>query len=287
MKYRIRNSHNIENCGRPHDDCNCYDPCCPPYDPCRPDPCPPDPNQCGCYICPTGPTGPRGPQGYPGSTGPIGPRGPQGFPGPRGPQGVQGAQGPQGPQGIQGPSGPTGPIGPTGPTGADGAAGAGAIIPFASGPLTTLRTVSGGPGTQALIGLGANDTTGEPIDTARLSNLAFFMPRDGVITSIAAYFNAGASLAFTGSEVTISAQLYSSTASDGTFVPVAGAAVTLAPALTGTISIGTNVNGITTGLSIPVTAGARLMMVFSSAVTGGKDIATEISGFAGAGVNIK
>jgi hypothetical protein len=42
---------------------------------------------------------------------------------------------------------------------------------------------------------------------------------------------------------------------------VAGASVTLAPALTGIVSLGTISSGITTGLAIPVTAQTRCMMV--------------------------
>ncbi|KPU45185.1 hypothetical protein OXPF_10760 [Oxobacter pfennigii] len=113
------------------------------------------------------------------------------------------------------------------------------------------------------------------------------MPRDGTITDIAAYFSVGAAVALVGSEVTISAQLYSSPTPDDAFAPVPGTIVDLAPVLTGAVAIGTTANGILTGLSIPVTAQTRLMMVFSAAVTGGLDIATIITGFASAGVTIE
>ena len=244
-------------------------------------------------IGPTGPTGATGADGATGPTGPTGTTGADGATGPTGPTGATGADGATGPTGATGADGAIGPTGPTGATGADGATGptgAGAIIPFASGPLTTLTTVLGGvAGTQALIGFGANDTAlivGGLINTTGLSNVAFSMPRDGTITSVAAYFSVGAAASLLGSTVTISAQLYSSTTPDDNFAPVAGTTVTLAPSLTGIVAIGTDLNGITTGLSIPVTAETRLMMVFSAAVTGGIDLATIISGFAGAGVNI-
>ena len=154
-----------------------------------------------------------------------------------------------------------------------------------------MTTVLGGlAGTQALIGFGANETAliaAGLIDTTGLNNVAFSMPRDGVITSIAAYFSVGAAVALVGSEVTISAQLYSSPTPDDEFAPVAGALVDLAPPLAGAVVIGDTASGITTGLSIPVTAQTRLLMVFSAAVTGGIDIATIISGFASAGVQIE
>jgi BclB C-terminal domain-containing protein len=124
------------------------------------------------------------------------------------------------------------------------------------------------------------------IDTTGLNDVAFSMPRDGVITSMAAYFSVGAAVALVGSTVTITAQLYSSATPDDVFSPVAGATVTLAPPLTGAVAIGDTSNGIVTGLSIPVTAQTRLLMVFSAAVTAGIDIATIISGFASAGLNI-
>jgi hypothetical protein len=61
---------------------------------------------------------------------------------------------------------------------------------------------------------------------------------------------------------------------------------TLAPPLTGVVGIGATSNGLTTGLSIPVTAETRLLMVFTATVTAGIDVAALITGFASAGVNI-
>jgi BclB C-terminal domain-containing protein len=185
---------------------------------------------------------------------------------------------------IPGPPGPPGPVGPPGPPGP------GAIIPFASGPLATLTTVLGGlAGTQALLGFGSNEVAtvvGGIIDTTGLNNVAFSMPRDGTITSIAAYFSVGAAVSLIGTEVTISAQLYSSVTPDDTFTPSAGTVVDLAPPLTGLISVGDIASGLLTGLAIPVTAGTRLLMVFSAAVTGGIDLAALITGYASAGVSI-
>jgi BclB C-terminal domain-containing protein len=140
-----------------------------------------------------------------------------------------------------------------------------------------------------LVGFGANTAAlivGGLIDTTGLINVAFSMPRDGTITAIAAYFSVGAAVSLVGSTVTITAQLYSSPTPDDSFAPVAGALATLAPPLTGLVAIGTTSDGLTTGLSIPVTSGTRLLMVFSAAVTAGIDIATTITGFASAGVAI-
>ena len=99
-------------------------------------------------------------------------------------------------------------------------------------------------------------------------NFAFSMPRDGTITSIAAYYSNTVALALVGTTVTITAQLFSSTTPDNTFTAIPGAVVTLAPPLTGVVALGTISSGITTGLSIPVTAETRLLMVFSATAEG-------------------
>jgi BclB C-terminal domain-containing protein len=255
---------------------------------------------------PTGPTGdigPTGPTGLTGATGPTGPTGDTGLTGATGPTGptgdtgltgATGPTGPTGPTGATGPTGPTGDIGPTGPTGATGATGSGAIIPFASGNTVALTTIalglSGNPG---FIGFGNSTTSlttlGPTIDltgaTGTSLDFAFSVPRSGTITSIAAFFSTTAALALVGSTITITAQLYSSTTPDNTFSPVAGTLVTLSPALTGALAAGAVSNAILTGLSIPVTAQTRLLMVFS-ATAAGLSLINTIDGYASAGVNI-
>lgn len=124
------------------------------------------------------------------------------------------------------------------------------------------------------------------IDTSAIENMAFSVPRNGTIESISAFFSTTAALSLVGSTVTLTAQLYASTMPDNTFAPVPGAVVTLSPALSGVIAIGTVSSGTVTGLSIPVTAGTRLLMVFSAAVTAGLDIATAVVGYASAGLGI-
>lgn len=214
--------------------------------------------------------------------------------GPRGPQGLRGLQGPPGPQGPQGPPGPQGETGPQGPPGETGPPGASAIIPYASGLPVALTTVLGGLlNTGALVGFGSSIANvgvgGATIDLTgaggTLLNFAFSVPRDGVITSMSAYFSVTAALSLIGSEVTISAQLYQSTTPNNTFTPIPGAVVTLPP-LTGAINIGTILSNNISGLNIPVTQGTRLLMVFRSNVTSGLDIASEVIGYASAGVAI-
>ncbi|MBE6822205.1 MAG: bclB domain-containing protein [Ruminococcaceae bacterium] len=241
----------------------------------------------------TGPTGPTGPTGATGPTGPTGPTGATGPTGPTGPTGATGPTGPTGPTGATGPTGPTGPTGATGPTGPTGPTGSGSIIPFASGSTVAPTTLALGlVGLPALIGFG-NSATGltalsGTIDltgaSGQLLNFAFSVPRDGIITSISAFYSVTEALSLTGSSITLTAQLYGSATPDNVFVPIPGVLVTL-PALSGNVSVGTSVNGITTGLAIPVTAQTRLLMVFSASATGSSLINT-VTGYASAGITI-
>lgn len=253
----------------------------------------------------TGPTGPTGPTGATGVTGPIGAQGiqgPLGLPGPPGPQGIPGTPGPTGPAGAIGATGVTGPIGvtgatgPTGTTGATGPTGAGAasIIPFSSGQPIPVTTIAGGlSGQVALVGFGNAGNAnliGNSIDLTGSSgasvNFAFSVPRDGTITSITAYFSNTVALTLIGSTVTLTGQLYSSNTPNNTFTPIPGAIVTLAPPYTGVLPIGTITNGITTGLSIPVTAQTRLMFV-GSATANGLSLVNTVSGYWSGGVAVQ
>jgi len=248
----------------------------------------------------TGATGPTGPTGNTGATGPTGPTGltgntgATGATGPTGPTGDTGATGATGPTGPTGNTGATGPTGNTGATGPTGPTGSGAMIPFASGNTVALTTIAGGlAGIPGFIGFGNSalgiTTLGSTIDltgsTGTSLDFAFSVPRSGTITSIAAYFSTTVALALVGSTITITAQLYSSTTPDNTFTPVAGTAVTLSPALTAIIAAGTVSNAILTGLSIPVTAQTRLLMVFS-ATAAGLSLLNTVDGYASAGVNL-
>ncbi len=62
--------------------------------------------------------------------------------------------------------------------------------------------------------------------------------------------------------------------------------MTLAPALTGILAVLSTSDGITTGLSIPVTSQTTLLMVYSITATGISLINT-VTGFASAGVVIE
>ncbi|EPY11030.1 MULTISPECIES: exosporium glycoprotein BclB-related protein [Paenibacillus] len=252
-------------------------------------------------VGPTGPTGPTGPStGVTGTTGATGATGAAGVTGATGATGAAGVTGATGATGAAGVTGATGAIGATGATGATGvtgvtgAPGTGAIIPFASGVPVLLTTLAGGlVGTGGLIGFGNSAPTvsalGATIDltgaAGLLLNMAFSMPRNGIITSISAYFSTTIALSLIGATATIQAQLWQSTTPNNTFTPIPGAIVTLAPALTGILAIGAISHGVTTGLAIPVTTETRLLMVFSVTTTG-LTLGTTVAGYASAGVAI-
>ncbi|MEI2280995.1 exosporium glycoprotein BclB-related protein [Paenibacillus polysaccharolyticus] len=242
-----------------------------------------------------GVTGETGATGLAGVTGATGATGLAGVTGATGATGLAGVTGATGATGLAGVTGVTGVTGLAGVTGATGATGSGAIIPYASGLPASLTTVLGGLlNTSSLVGFG-NSASGVTINggiidltgaAGTLLNFAFSASRAGTITSLAAYFSTTAGLSLVGSTVTLTAQLFRSTTPNNTFTAVPGALVTLAPALTGVLSLGTISSGLTTGLSIPVAAGDRLLMVFSASVTAGIDVASTIAGYASGGLTI-
>ncbi|SEL52194.1 exosporium glycoprotein BclB-related protein [Paenibacillus sp. OK003] len=243
----------------------------------------------------TGATGVAGVTGVTGVTGATGVAGVTGVTGVTGATGVAGVTGATGDTGATGATGLAGVTGTTGVTGVTGATGSGAIIPFASGGPAILTTIAGGlVGTASLIGFGSSatgiDVVGGLIDLTGtalgpLINFAFSAPRDGVITSLSAYFSTTVALSLIGSTVTITAQLFSSPTPNNSFSAVPGAVVTLAPPLTGIIGLGTISSGITTGLAIPVTAQTQLLLVFS-ATAAGLTLINTVTGYASGGLNI-
>lgn len=219
--------------------------------------------------------------GAPGAVGPIGSTGPMGA---TGPTGETGAMGPMGPAGA------TGPTGETGPAGARGSDGGYAIIPFASGSPITMTTMAGGlAGLPGLIAFGtsAQGTAplGSSIDLSGLPGLAFPLPRAGTVTSLTAFFSTTAPLTLAGTTVSVTAQLYEAAPSGNIFTPIPGASVPLSPPCSGTVHTGLISSGLTEGLSAPIAAGTRLLMVFYITAAGAALIHT-VSGYASGGLAI-
>ncbi|MFC3746004.1 exosporium glycoprotein BclB-related protein [Paenibacillus sp. GCM10012306] len=157
-----------------------------------------------------------------------------------------------------------------------------------------MTTIAGGLiGSTSLVGFGSSVTgvsaAGGSIDltgsSGTLLNFAFQCSRPGTITSIAAFFSTTSGLSLVGSSITITAQLYRSATPNNSFIPIPGASVTLAPALTGIVPTGQISNGLSSGLSIAVAAQDSLLMVFSSTASG-LSLLNTIGGYARAGVTI-
>lgn len=165
----------------------------------------------------------------------------------------------------------------------------GTIIPYASGLPVTMR--NGQVRTVALVGFGNSTSSAYLINGAidlsggggSLLNFAFPAPRSGTITSISGYYSNIASFSLSD-PVTITAQLYQATGSSNSFTPISGATVSLTPTLTGTVPINATSSGLASGLSIPVTAGTRLLLVFYLSVPNGNTIT--VSGYVSGGVTI-
>jgi BclB C-terminal domain-containing protein len=168
--------------------------------------------------------------------------------------------------------------------------GGGAIIPYASGAPIVMTTILGGlAGTTSVLGFGTSATgvslLGGGIDASALTNFAYSVPRNGTITSISGFFSTTVALALVGTTLNIQAQLFAAPAGSNSFLPVPGALVNLAPSLSGIVAVGNTAFGTTSGLSIPVLAGSRLLLVYS-ATASGIGLITSVTGYASAGVSI-
>ncbi|WP_336635614.1 exosporium glycoprotein BclB-related protein [Lysinibacillus fusiformis] len=166
----------------------------------------------------------------------------------------------------------------------------GSIIPFSSGTIPVVLTslISGLVGTVSLVGFGTSvpgvALAGVNIDlTSSLATEAFTVPRPGTITSIAATISATVALTLTGT-ATVRAQIYRAVQGSNVFSPTA-AFVDLTPALPlATLLAGAIASG-NANVSVPVSTGDRLLMVFSI-TTSGATVLVTLAGNASAGITI-
>lgn len=240
-------------------------------------------NPCG----QVGPQGPQGPQGLPGQTGATGATGPTGYTGATGPTGAGGA---------------TGATGAVGATGATGAGSGGAMIPFASGTPVAM-TFAGLPGdvplleTAGLIAFG-NSSDGFvvslPDETINITggagitaNMAYQASRDGVITSFSAFYSNVSIVNLGGIDVaSIIVNLFVSQAdTSNVFEELPGVEITLGPFTSGS-PLGATASAVISGLSVPVTAGLRYMLVSRLDTTGELGVIATATGYVSGGVNI-
>jgi BclB C-terminal domain-containing protein len=109
------------------------------------------------------------------------------------------------------------------------------------------------------------------------------MPRNGTLNGISAYFSTTVALSVIGN-ITIRARVYASATPNNVFNQIAS--VELRPSLNGIISVG-HISSVTATLpNIHVTAGTRLLLVFSAESEDGLDLATLVVGYASAGLSI-
>ena len=165
-------------------------------------------------------------------------------------------------------------------------------MPFASGaPVTVASLIDGTADIGALVGfgfsapsptaLGVNlDLTGTLLGPT--INFAFSVPRDGVITELAAYFSVTVGVSLAVGTVEVVAQLYQSTTPDNLFTQIPGAQARIP--FSGLISLG-DFGSDLVSLNVPVTAGTRLLLAFGLEGTGLIAAAT-LTGYASAGLAI-
>lgn len=166
------------------------------------------------------------------------------------------------------------------------------MVPFASGgPVVLNSLVGGAAGIGGFVGFGSSapsvsalglniDLTGAVLGP--VINFAFSVPRDGVLTDLAAYFSVTVGASLTLGSLSVTAQLYESTTPDNTFTQIPGAVVSLP--FSGIISLGDFESG-TTALNVPVTAGTRLLLAFGLESTG-LTVASVLTGYASAGLGM-
>ncbi len=128
------------------------------------------------------------------------------------------------------------------------------------------------------------DVLGSTIDLTGLADHTFIVPQDATIENLSVFFSSTAILSVLGSDVNISAQLYSANPAGNVLAPLAGTQVDLLPSFNGIISIGDTAS-VNQALNIPVTAGTRLALIVSMTVTG-VGIATTVIGTVSAGLNL-
>ena len=167
----------------------------------------------------------------------------------------------------------------------------GSIIPFSSGTTTAILATlaTGAVGTVTAVGFGTAVPGITPAVNGAITlpegtvTEAFNVPRAGTITAISATFTETQGLTVAAGTATITAQIYRAPAGSSVFTPTT-ASVTLTPAVTGAVAVGTVFQG-TANTNFPVSAGDRLVMVFSVAGTGITAVTT-LTGNATAGITI-
>ena len=167
---------------------------------------------------------------------------------------------------------------------------AGSIVAMSSPLIGTINyTVAGLAGSIMFVGPGSSNTSptifGTPITLLGQDlNVALTMPRAGTITNIAADFEIIASVSLATGNNHVQAQLYRAPAGSNIFSPIASTLITLQPGVP-VASVNVHTSG-TAAVTVPVSAGDQLLMVFSGYNDGIVSLAGDITGYARASLAI-
>jgi BclB C-terminal domain-containing protein len=169
------------------------------------------------------------------------------------------------------------------------------MLSSSSGQTATTTTTLGGAGnTVAVLPLSGSGSVsnvslvGGMIDATNspIAGLAQPITGDRVLSGIDGYFTNTSALSLVGSTLRLRVQLWTSSTPDNVFTPVPGASCTLAPGLTGIVSLGTVTNCTSAGLAIPLTDQTQGILVVSSQVAAGIDVSTALTGYWSAGLSL-
>ncbi len=179
----------------------------------------------------------------------------------------------------------------------------GAIIPYASffpGPIT-LFTNNDGSGDPSQVAFVTDGTalvfpvfTDKNFDIINLGNLpfpfdsSFSMPRNGLISSLAATFTTSTDLDFSNTDCQVSAQLFVAEANSVVFHALPRTRCDLNPRLNGAVPKNTVLTGSLDNLNITVKRTDKILMIFYLTSYNTSGIGNQnIQGFANAGLNIR
>ncbi len=171
----------------------------------------------------------------------------------------------------------------------------GAIIPFSSGLPVELASVSfGADALGVFLGQGQSALAltlfGSDVNltgpSGLMLNLAFSIPRNGYVESIALYFSNVVAQVLTDASLTVRAHIFISHAPSTLFVPLIGGVVELPP-ITGNVDIGSSYSAIADNLHLPVLAGSRMLVVLTLHGEGtGMSFINTLIGYVSGGIEI-
>ncbi len=171
----------------------------------------------------------------------------------------------------------------------------GAIIPFSSGLPVELATVDFGVnalgvflghGQSALALTNFGDEVNLIGPSGLMLNLAFSIPRDGILESFALYFSNVVAQTLTNAELTIAGHIFVSPAPGTLFLTIPSARLEL-PAITGNVDLGKSFSAIRSNIHVPLIAGTRILVVLTMFGKGeGLSFINTLTGYVSGGLEI-